>query len=380
MRKRGILLSLLCIIVIVAGIAGSSCAPKEEEVYELTLGNVHPPEDPVNVVWESWIRWIEEESDGRIKITLLPADQAGVGFTGYYDAVKTGIVDMSDAPVGFEPGRFPLYEATQLPFASPSGLINRATSLACLAVYDKYPEFQAQFEDVKFITVHGSGAGQLATVPRPVHTMEDASGLMISAVYGRYDGMALEALGATPETMDIMELYDALAKKTVDGLTISWTAAISFGFLDVFDYITEANICQGLFFVPMNLDTWNSLPSELQELFVGENALRLSGAFNYVQDSGEVEHQEIIESEFTARGLPPIYRLPDDERAKWVAAVSPIWETWVADASATFGEATVRAVLEDYLAFCQQYAWENYTPEEQQKDIDTLHEYGVPGY
>ena len=94
----------------------------------------------------------------------------------------------------------------------------------------------------------------------------------------------MAAFGATPEFVG-MEAPDAIAKGVLDGTLTNWPAMVVFGFADVCNYSTDCALAGPIQFAHvMNLDTWDSLPPDLQELFVGENAWRLSELYGYQFD------------------------------------------------------------------------------------------------
>lgn len=150
----------------------TSPAPEGKERFELTLANQHPLEDNMNrIVFQSWINWLDKASDGRIKINLLPAGNVAKP-SGFYDAARTGVVDISDQALSYVPGRFPLLEVVNLPliFDFPA---SKAAAMTCMELYEKYPEIRAELGDlqeVKVLCIHASGPAQVNTVEKQVRT------------------------------------------------------------------------------------------------------------------------------------------------------------------------------------------------------------------
>ena len=352
--------------------------PTPEKVFNLSLSDIHPAEDPMNsVIAASWFKWLERESKGRIKMTLLHSAQAAPQ-EGQYDAARTGIVNIAVQVLPALPGRFPISEVVDLPFMFdyPS---SRAQSLTLMALYEKYPELQAEFPDVKVLFFHASAGSELSTVKKQVRTMQDLKGMVLLSV-GTYNNLALAALGATPELINPFESYDALVKGVLDGSTVNWMAQQVFGQVEAIKYSTETCMCVDPFIEVMNLDTWNSLPADLQALFVGENAWRISELYGYRFDVDNGAARDAISEKYKTAGLPEVYTLPAAEKAKWLEKVQPVWEEWVKTAAAKVGEAKARAILEDAQKFAKQYSDENFSAQEKQKDFDTLHDWGAPGY
>ena len=63
-----------------------------------------------------WVERIEKESNGRIKIQIYPAMQLGGSMSQLLDQVADGVVDIVWALPGSSAGRYPAFEAFELPF------------------------------------------------------------------------------------------------------------------------------------------------------------------------------------------------------------------------------------------------------------------------
>lgn len=348
----------------------------EQKVFNLTFANMHPPENGMNkVINAAWIKWLDKQSGGRIKVTLLPGAQAAAP-EDHFDAAKNGIVDIADCNSGLMPGRFPLLEVIQLPllFKWPaSGDI----ALTTLALIDKYPELQAYFKDVKFLTLHATATNQLHSKNKPLQTMADLKGLTISEI-STYSAEAEKLLGGTPSFVSVPEIYDSLAKGVLDGMNTNWESLFVFNWFDHLNYSIESSMCcDAVQMLVMNLKTWNSLPPDLQELFTGKNAWTLAELYSYDFDKDDMKFKEKLSEIYKSRGKPPVYVMPDEERAKWAEAVMPVWETWVTKAAATVGEAKARAIMADAKAFAEKYSYAKYPHDWQ---AQTLKEWGAVGY
>ena len=64
----------------------------------------------------SWIKKIEEESKGRIKIQMFNPMQLGGTPPQLYDQARDGVADIVWTIQGYNPGRFPKTEVFELPF------------------------------------------------------------------------------------------------------------------------------------------------------------------------------------------------------------------------------------------------------------------------
>lgn len=373
----------LLLLILMGGCGGSGNKQGAQEparkdqgkVYELTFANMHPVESEMNKLNEAWIKWIEKESGGRIKITLLPAEQAAKG-PELYDAVMNGTVDMACQMIGMCPGRWPLTEVTDLPFifGNPG---SRAAALTAWELYKKYPELQAEHQGVKVIGFHANGLQHIHTTKKPVKTLEDLRGLVLCTA-GKYSVGAVKLLGGTPETINVGEKYDAMAKGVVEGNLSEYEGQYAFKLQELTRYSTEVGISLYTFIHIMNLDTWNSLPPDLQKLFSDDNCRQYSMLQGYNFDKRDLAFKDELNKYYASKGLPPVYELPQDEREKWIAAIIPLQEEWVKTAAAKIGEEKARAILEDAKQLAKKYAGE---PEKASPEAaQILHEWGMAGY
>ena len=60
-------------------------------------------------------RRVEKASGGTIKYKIFPAQQLGKAFD-HYDMARDGIADVTYVNPGYQPGRFPIVAAGELPF------------------------------------------------------------------------------------------------------------------------------------------------------------------------------------------------------------------------------------------------------------------------
>ena len=64
---------------------------------------------------EPWAQSIAEASDGRIAITIFPAQQLGAA-PDHYDMARDGIADISFVNPGYQAGGFPIIAHGEIPF------------------------------------------------------------------------------------------------------------------------------------------------------------------------------------------------------------------------------------------------------------------------
>src|SRR3989304_6481154 len=138
---------------IAALIGATSGTFAQDKTFELKLSHWVPPSHPLQKALEEWGAAVEKASSGTIKYNVYPSPQLGKAFH-HYDMARDGIADLTYINPGYQPGRFPLIGAGELPFLMSNA---KGGSQAIDAWYRKYAA--AEMKDVKFCLafVHDPG-------------------------------------------------------------------------------------------------------------------------------------------------------------------------------------------------------------------------------
>jgi TRAP-type C4-dicarboxylate transport system substrate-binding protein len=96
-------------------------AVAQDKVVNLKISLWVPPAHPLVPATQAWAADIEKASGGSIKVAVFPSEQLGKAFD-HYDMARDGIADLAYVNPGYQPGRFPIIAAGELPF-----LIGNAT-------------------------------------------------------------------------------------------------------------------------------------------------------------------------------------------------------------------------------------------------------------
>lgn len=207
-------------------------------------------------------RRVEERTDHTIRIQELHAG-AVASVTEVLDATRDGLLDIGFASLIFEPSNAFLHNFTLfLPFGTPDG--HQATQ-AGRATLEAFPELIDYFEtdfNQKYLTgscLENYGLGTNFAWS----DFEELQGKRIAGAGVNLDWIA----GATPVTSNLNEAYQSIQTGVYEGYisAVPWWA--SFSLYEVADYFTLVNFgAQYVNSVTINLDTWNRLPEDVQEI------------------------------------------------------------------------------------------------------------------
>jgi TRAP-type transport system periplasmic protein len=320
---------------------GPAPAPAAEKVIELKFAHQNPPTGRTTVKFlNPWAKKIEEATNGRVKITMFPAEALAKAAESV-EATVGGITDITWTIMGYYTGRYPLSNVMALPFMSlGSGKIDgklrsggAVNSHIQEELFETIPEIQAEWKDVKVLFLQCTDPYQLFTAKKAVRTMDDLKGLKLREL-GGYPSDMWKALGASPSAMAMPDVYDAASKGVIDGANLPWAAMSTYKFYEVFNYYTDAPTTGSPQLVIMNLEKWNSLPLDIQKAIMSVSGI--PGA-EFAGDTGwgsEVKDELMAAVEKAGRKLEKV-DLPAGEYDKWKEiAGKPVWDKWVADMKA----------------------------------------------
>ena len=136
---------------------GNRRARAQEKTFDLKISHWVPPSHPLQKALEEWGASVEKDSGGTIHYKVYPSQQLGKAFD-HYDMARDGIADLTYINPGYQPGRFPVIAAGELPFLMSNA---KGGSVALDEWYRKYAA--KEMKDVKFCLafVHDPGAHPL---------------------------------------------------------------------------------------------------------------------------------------------------------------------------------------------------------------------------
>jgi len=306
---------------------GSWCSAKNK-VYTFRLGNFYPPGSSFNqAVWPFWAKQLDKASNGRIKIKVYPAEQLAKA-TDLWEATEKGIIDIGHFFLMFEAGRFPISEYGYLPMIFTS---NRTCGMTMTALYEKYPQIQAEFKDVKVLWFNGNAPAQFFTRSKPIKSLDDLKGLKINGggLYWKYVG---EQLGFAPIALPFPEIYDALAKGMIDGNTVEWEGQYIWKWYELDRYsLGGVNLYIYPFITAMNKKKWESLPPDIQAAFEKCSGVKGAEMTGYIFDQHDLAGKKQIENHAKKQGLSPIEYISEETRAELKERLEPVRDMWRAE-------------------------------------------------
>jgi len=309
-----------------AALATPFIAPsaRAQAVTTLRLHHFLPPVSNVHAkVLVPWVRKVEAESQGKIKIDIFPAMQLGGTPPQLFDQARDGVVDIVWTLPGYTPGRFPVSEVFELPFiASKRGIVN---SLAAQEFADIH--LKDEVKDVKLLAYWAHDAGVIHA-NKAVRTMDDLKGLKLRNPT-RLAGEALKALGAVSVGMPVPQVPESLAQRVIDGAVIPWEVVPAVKVHELVRFHTELpgspTLYTAGFFLTMNKAKYEALPADARAVIDANSGQAFARMAGPMWDNEAVAVSAMVR----ARPGNTISIISEEEKAKWIAATLPVHAAWI---------------------------------------------------
>lgn len=277
---------------------------------------------PTNAV-KPWIAQVEKATNGRVKIELYSSQTLLKGIDTW-KGVASGIADMGWCVQSYWPDLTPLAEVMTLP-----GLPMKSAehgSEVLWKLYEKFPAIQREFSAIQPILLHTTDPYFLLTTKKQVKTLEDIKGLKIRAIGGPGTDH-MKALGAVPIAIPMPDVYQALDKGVVDGMSTPWEAIAGFRFYEVAKYYTHVPLPAVAFSLCVNKQKWASLPADVRTQIMSVSGL--AGSRFWGKNYFDASESNTLEKIKSGNHEMVRYTPPPEEIARWTKVAEPLWEDWV---------------------------------------------------
>jgi TRAP-type C4-dicarboxylate transport system substrate-binding protein len=293
------------------------CSPKEgEAVIELSYANFPPPETFPCVQMERWKEEVEKRTNGKVRIKTYPGGTL-LSAKAIYDGVADGTAAIGNFAMSYQPGRFPVSEAADLPHFFPDS----KTASHRLAALLKQ-EAPAEFAETKILTAFTCPPGVIMSSD----PIADVTNLKNATL--RSSGTSLEALkllGASPIAMPQSDVPDALHKGVISGIVSSGEVMKDMNYAVYCKHVVEARLPVISFAVVMNMKKWEALPEDVKKVFDDLYFEQADWTGEYVDKHVE----DALEWSKANHGVT-VTRVDDDQLAKIKAILSPMMDAYVA--------------------------------------------------
>src|SRR3954454_23482758 len=299
----------------------------QDKTFELKLSHWVPASHPLQKALEDWGAAVEKASGGTIKSKVYPAQQLGKAFD-HYDMARDGIADVTYVNPGYQPGRFPIAAAGQLPFVFSDG---KKGTLALNEWYQKYAPVEMKDTKLCFAFIHDPGA---LHGKKKILVPSDLNGVKVRPAQSTI-GEMVKMFGGTNVQASAPESRDAIERGVADEITFPWGSIFLFGIDKVVKYHMDVPLYSTVFTYNINLAKYNSL-SDGQKKIVDDHctpewASKVTDPWTDFEANGRTKMKALQGHE--------VYQLTPEQVAEWKKAAKPLRDSWAEAVKKAGGDA-----------------------------------------
>ncbi|UTV99593.1 TRAP transporter substrate-binding protein DctP [Marinomonas rhizomae] len=316
--KKRLVVSSLAVALGLGAVASSANAAD----YNWRFANLYSRGSAFGAVYEDLAKNIETMSDGRIKVQVL-YDGEGVGASGIFGAVKTGLITMGATFQSLNAGELP---AGLVEIGLPGGTSDVGELTTLFQEKGWAPILKEAYgaQGLVWLDPYIQPAVYVIT-KEPINSVEDFQGLKIRApgAYGKF----LRNLGASPVSLAWSEIYTSLSTGVIDG-------SIGSNMIDHRDG-NHVEVAKYMYPLPLagaqvlpiivNQSAWNKLPADLKAIVKAATTVH---AQEQMTKSKLWESQAVADME--AKGLQWSPEPSAEDKAAWKDAGAKLWDEYAA--------------------------------------------------
>jgi TRAP-type C4-dicarboxylate transport system substrate-binding protein len=296
---------------------GVAAVAAQDRPIELKMSFWVPPAHSlVQTATKEWGPSIEKASNGTIKVSFFPSEQLGKAFD-HYDMARDGIADIVYINPGYQPGRFPVIGAGELPF-----LISNATG-GSRAVDEWYRKYAArEMKDVKFCFAFLHDPGALHVKKKVTHP-DQLKGMKIRPAHATIS-QYVTSLGATTVQASAPEVQQVLERGVADGVTFPWGSVFLFKFENAVKFHMDVPFYATTFAYLISPAAYNKMSANQKKVMddhcSNEWAGKTADPWAKMEADGKARMKALPDHD--------VYTISASEMAAWKKAAEPLRDRW----------------------------------------------------
>ncbi len=263
--RRHVLKSALVVVSAMVVCVGTAAVSMAAATATIRVASKMPPESPEGIGFQRFADLARQYGGGRLEVIVYPSEQLG-GTDATLEQLRAGTIDIYVEGATYLQRYVPDMKVGALPF-----LFRSREQWVRFVQSDLYRSWVQRLTNQFNITILGSesdfvrGPYRVLLTRKPVHNLADLRGVRLRMPPDETSVQVWGYLGAVPQILEWTEVYEAIARGIVEGVTSPIALVESMGFHEVAPYIVRTNeYPQGIAFM-MNARKWRSLSPELQE-------------------------------------------------------------------------------------------------------------------
>jgi TRAP-type transport system periplasmic protein len=312
MRFLGLAAALYAALLFVTGMA------RAEET--LIFGTSTPPNTHISLrVFHPWAEKINQEGKGIIHIDVRD------GFTlsnpsNFYSRVLNDVIQIGWGSNSGVAGTFPRTEFSTLPFQAEN---SEQGSVAFWRLY-KSGLLDPEYNDVVVLMAQIYPQSGIQLAKPPAHPpLQNLKGLRIMAI-SKSAAEIVSALGGSPASILLPDLYESLMRHSVDGAIMGWTAFQPFKLAEVTFYHVDTQFGAAPAMVFMAKKRYDALSPAARKIIDENSGEAASRWLGKTWDEVEREARDATKADPKHQVVTPSAATA----AKWRHELAPISAAW----------------------------------------------------
>lgn len=169
-----------------------------------------------------------------------------------------------------------------------------------------------------------SGFKQISNSIRPIEHYSDLSGLRMRIMPSNILAEQYATVHAQTKRIEFNTVFNQLQKKNVDGQENTLTNITSKNLFSLQNYLTISNHGYLGYFLLFNLDFWNSLPEDVQQLLTETLAEVQEWEWELTKQLNEEKLQDIENCQCIQ-----IHYLSDEDQKEWEEKFEPVYDYYI---------------------------------------------------
>ncbi|MCV2402547.1 TRAP transporter substrate-binding protein [Marinomonas sp. C2222] len=283
--------------------------------YNFTFAHVLIDETPNGQAALSFAKEVEEKSNGRIDINVLPAAQLG-GDVEIIEQLQMNMVQIAIPPTATLGNFEPRVQILDLPFLLPSETIMKKVldgpaGRKILDTLDGHGMHAVNF--------WGAGFRHMTNNVRPITEPSDLSGIKMRTMQSPILLSTYRNFDANPTAMAYTEVYNGLQQSVIEGQENPIANITSKRFYEVQKYMTLTSNAYHGYAAIVNKQAWESLPDDLKAV--------MTTAFNNARDLSRKLTNDLESSALdNIKKYTQVTTLSDEQIEAFVKASQPVHE------------------------------------------------------
>lgn len=330
MNKRLFAVTLSLVALMGLALAGPALA----KTYTIKMAYVVPETQSTHIAAaEVFKPYVEEASEGRIKVELYPNGQLG-GDRQAIESVQLGTVHMTIPAVAVLSGFEPKFQVFDLPF------VFKSKEAAYKALDGELGDRLAALLiplGMRNLAFAENGFRHVSNDKGPITKPEDLAGFKIRTMENPVHMATFKALGANPTPISFGELYTALQQKVVDAQENPIPLVYTSKFYEVQKYYSLTGHVYAATVVLVNDAFFTSLPEDLQDILV-EGAVRYR---TYQRELSQKQDEEMI-AKLREAGME-VNELTEEQKRAFIEKTLPVYDQFADEIGADLIELAKKA-------------------------------------